>query len=361
MEIVQLSEAARIFRRSLKVRSKGFRKYSGNADDICRKIVKDCFNRRYFQVSAGHFCEFYSRDFGWCADSLLKLGWKKEVVKTLSYALDVFSKNKRTATTISPSGKPFDFPCYAPDSLAYIIRSLARAKAFKLVREHKDFLNNEIEKFFRIVVDKDTGLVRKGRHFSSMKDYALRKSSCYDNVMCAVLAENAKKLGLENPLKDFNYKKLIKENFWAGSYFLDDLSGNKHVAGDANVFPFWLGVFDSRKMLRGAVSSMQSAGLDKPFPLRYTSSREKGRFLLKELLVQNYEGNTIWAHLGPLFISLVKKVSRENFRHYYNQYKNLIERHCNYLEVFSPEGLPYHTPFYYSDESMLWAANFLAL
>jgi len=361
MELIHLSEAARIFRRSLKVRSRGFRRYKGNADEICSKIVRECFNGRYFQVSAGHFCEFYSRDFGWCIDSLLKLGWKKEVLKTLSYALEVFSKSKRTATTISPSGKPFDFPFYAPDSLAYIIRSLARANALSLVRKHKEFLNNEIGKFFRIVIDKDTGLVRKEKYFSSMKDYALRKSSCYDNVMAAVLAENAKKLGLNNPFKGFRYSKLIRDNFWTGSYFLDDLSGNKQVAGDANVFPFWLKVFSSKKMLKAAVSSMQSAGLDDPFPLRYTASRENGNFLLKELLVQNYEGNTIWTHMGPLFISLVKKIDKENFRHYRSQYKNLIEKHCNYLEVFSPKGLPYHTPFYYSDESMLWAANFLAL
>jgi hypothetical protein len=71
--LTHLSEAWRIFNRSVYAKKYGIKRYNGNAKEICRQIIKDCWNGRYFQVSNGHFCEFYIRDFGWCVESLLKL------------------------------------------------------------------------------------------------------------------------------------------------------------------------------------------------------------------------------------------------------------------------------------------------
>jgi len=363
MRIIHLAEGLRIFKRSLSVRFKGTKKYKGNAKQICNSIIKDCFNGKYFQVSNGHFCEFYTRDFGWCVDSLIKLNYKNEVIKTLSYALNIFSKNKIT-TSISPSGKPFDFPYYAPDSLAFLIRSLSHAKAYSLVKKHKKFLNKEIMKYYHKVIDKDTGLVRKDKYFSSMKDHSLRKSSCYDNVMTAMLAKELNNLKiLKNPFKKYDFKKIIKDNFWNGSYFVEDLSGSKVITGDSNIFPFWAGIFTSNDMLKKSISAIQKEGLDNPFPLRYTKSAKAGKqkFIAIEFFAKNYERNTVWMHMGPLFVSLVKKINKNDFKKYYNNYKKLIEHNKNYLELFTPEGKPYKTPFYYSDESMLWSSNFLTL
>ena len=49
-----------------------------------------------------------------------------------------------------------------------------------------------------------------------MKDFAERKSSCYDNVMSAMLAADLKAFKtLDNPFKkhNYNYKKLLIDNF----------------------------------------------------------------------------------------------------------------------------------------------------
>lgn len=364
MKMIYLNEGMRIFSRSLRARLRGFRNYKGNARQICSQIVSECFNGTYFQASGGHFCQFYTRDFGWCTDSLLKLGYREEIIKTLSYALDIFSRHEKITTSITPSGIPFDFPSYAPDSLAFLIRSLRAADAKILIEKYAAFLGREIKKFFDIVIDKDTGLVRKDRHFSSMKDHSLRESSCYDNVMAAMLAKEIENIGIfENPFKGYSFKKTIKDNFWNGSYFLEDLSGNHYITGDSNVFPFWCSIFSSRKMLKSSISSMQEACLDKPFPLRYSSGPRlaKQKFIALEFFAKNYERDTVWTHMGPLYISLVKKISKDDFSTYCQQYKKLIEEHKNYLEIFTPKGKPYHTPFYYSDESMLWAALFLTL
>ncbi|MBR9691351.1 hypothetical protein GOV06_01060 [Candidatus Woesearchaeota archaeon] len=357
-----VSEAWRIFNRSRYVKKQGVKKYKGNADAICKQIVKDCWNGRYFQVSSGHFCQFYMRDFGWCIDSLLKLGYKKEVHKTLAYALSVYSK-KELKTTITPNGKTVDVFAYAPDTLAYLIRSLRVSEAHDLVLKHRDFLIKEIDKFHKLVIDEKTGLVRIDRHFSSMKDESKRKSSCYDNIMAAMLSNELNKLKLYNPLKKYDFKKIIKHMFWTGNYFTDDLRGNKEiVTGDSNIIPFWTGVFTDKAMLKKAVEQIQLNNLDEPFPLKYTDKKHKHhKMLFIEKFVPNYEGNAVWMHMGGLYVQLVKQIDPKKAVEYKRKYKEIIEKYHNFLEVFDSNGKPFKSRFYYADEGMLWASNYLTL
>lgn len=363
MGIILLSEGLRFLKRRIKVAFAGIEKYDGNAEHICLRIVKSCFNQRFFQVSTQNYSQFYARDFGWCVDSLNTLGFEKEIRSTLGYALNAYEKHGLTSVAISPSGKPFNFPDnYAPDTLAFLIRSLRVADAQDLIKKHKIFLTKEIAKFYETVIDKDTGLVKKDTHFSSMKDYAIRHSSCYDNIMAAMLSRELDILHLPNPMKHIDFKRLIKKHFWTGNYFLDDLSGSKHIAADANIFPFWSGIFTDKAMLRSALTSIQSANLDKPFPVRYTSSRIKSQKMLPfEFLVRDWETHSVWTHMGLLYIRILKDVDKEKAAFHISQYTKIIEHNRNFLEVFNRDGKPFSSPFYYSDSSMLWAANYLTL
>ncbi|MBU1202061.1 MAG: hypothetical protein KJ583_07110 [Nanoarchaeota archaeon] len=360
MKFIFLNEGFRMFRRKLQVSKNGFRRYSGDANHVCRAIVNDCYNheKNYFMASTGHFSEFWSRDFGLCVRSLKYLGYQKEIENTLKYALGKFCKNKSITTTISPVGKPFNFPTYAPDSLAFIVHSLVIANNKEINVEYKDFIENEAKKFFEIVVDKDSGLVKKS-HFSSMKDHAVRKSSCYDNVMVGWLSKNLKTLGFENPLSDYNFKKIIKDNFWTGSYFLDDLSGRKFITGDSNVFPFWTGVFNSRNMINSAVKSVRKEGLDKPFPLKY--SMKKSRVIWYGFFAKGYEFQNIWPMMSYPYIELVSSIDKELARVYLKRYSEVIEKNETFLEVYTPSGKPFKTLFYMTDEGMLWSAMHLRL
>jgi len=354
-------EAFRILKRNLYVRKKGFKKYSGSAEEICRKITEDCWNGKYFQVSTGHFQEFFIRDFGWCVDSLLKLGYKEEVIMTLKYALKIYSE-QGLKTTISPSGKAFDIFTYSPDSLAYLIRSLRAAKAYNLIKVYKKFIEIETKKFYSKVIDKKTGLVKKNVYFSSMRDQAKRRSSCYDNIMAAMLSDELNKLKLYNPMKKIDFKKLIKENFWTGKYFLDDVSGSKVITGDSNTIPFWTGVFEDRKMLRSAVNEIQKQKLDMPFPLKYCASKKSSdKMIFMEKFIAGYERNTCWLHIGPIYVQIVKKINPKKAREYKLRYKRIIERYKNFIEVFNADSKPYSCKWYYADEGMLWAANYLIL
>jgi len=359
LNLTHLSEASRIFNRSRYVKKHGVKRYKGNAKNICKQIVNDCWNGRYFQVSSGHFCEFYIRDFGWCVDSLLKLGYKEKVRKTLSYALYIYS-NQGLKTTITPKGKAVDTFTYAPDSLAFLIRSLRVLGDKNLIRKYKDFFKKETEKYFDLVLDKETGLVKKDKFFSSIKDEALRKSSLYNNVMTAMLNNELNKLRLWNPFKRYNFKKIIKTNFWTGDYFLDDLSGDKYITGDANVIPFWTEVFDDKRMLKLCINKIQSEGLDKPFPLKYSKKIPKNLNFVN-WFVPNYEGNSIWMHIGLMYIKVVKEIYKDKAKGYLKKYTNLIEKYGNFLEIFNPDETPFKSKFYYADEGMLWAANYLCL
>ncbi|MBT4650933.1 hypothetical protein HOC13_00220 [Candidatus Woesearchaeota archaeon] len=353
-----LTQGSRIFLNSWKNRFFP-KKYSGNAKEICDQIVKECWNGRFFQTSVGNFPQFWTRDFGWCCKSLLSLGHKPEVHQTLRYALNRFMEAKDITTTVTPGGKAFDFPCMSIDSLPYLIHSI-KISGFPYY-SYKKFLNLQIKKFFNEVVDPVTGLVNPEKHFSSMKDFSIRKSSCYDNVMVGLLAKDLGVMKLNNPFAKYDYQELIERHFWNGKYFYDDLSKKEYVAGDANLFPFVMGVIRDKSKLFSVLKTLHKEGLDYPFPLKYTLSRKDVKFVSQEFFLRDYESNSIWTHMGPLYIKLIKEVSPSLAKEYKEKYGALVEEHGNYLEVFSNKGKPFGTPFYYCDRGMLWAANYLTL
>ena len=351
-----INEGGRIFLSSLKHRILP-QKYYGSAEDICKLVVKCCWNGRFFQTSNANFSQFWTRDFGWCAHSLIKLGYEKEVQQTLRYALNNFQLYNKVTTTITPKGEPFDFPTQAVDSLPWLIHSIRVAKF--PYHSYKNFLNNEILKYHKNFINQK-GLV-KSLHVSSIKDFAVRKSSCYDNCMVGMLAVDLAKLKLVNPFKE-DYAGIIKQNFWSNTYFYDDLEKTPYVAGDANIFPFLTGVIKDKDMLESCVKAIEEEKLDRPFPLKYTSGRNNIKFIWQEkVFLKDYESNSIWMHMGLLYVRLLKEVNPQKAEEFKKVYKELIETNHNFFEVFSADGKPYKTPFYHSDSGMLWAANYLTL
>jgi len=356
-----LTQGTRIFFSSWKTRIFP-KKYDGSAKEICQKIVDSCWNGRFFQTSNQNFTQFWTRDFGWCVESLMKLEYQKEVHQTLRYAINRFKQYRKITTTITPRGKPFDFPNMAVDSLPWLIHAIQVSK-FSYY-EQRSFLNRQIKLFFEKVVDSDTGLVKSEKHFSSMKDFAIRDSSCYDNCMVALLAKDLDKLKhLYNPFKKYHYPTLLRQNFWNGQYFFDDLDKKEYVAGDANLFPFLFNLVQDHGdyMLKRVVKKIQEEELDSPLPLKYTKNRDGVKFIFDELFMRNYESDSVWTHMGPLWIKTIARVDGQLARRYKARYTKLIQKEQGFLEVLDAKGRPFSTPFYYCDREMLWAANYLTL
>lgn len=346
-----------------KVKLLGYKKYPGDYSSICHCIIKDCYNGNYFKVSSGNYNTFYSRDFGFCTDSLLSLGYRTEVRSTLEFISDVFVKNNCITVAVTPSNVPFNFPNYfSPDSVAYFYRSLLVSGSSDIINENIDFYNNMLDRYFKTVVDPNTGLVRKDKVFSSMKDYSVRQSSCYDNVMTAMLSNVVKKIKvLDNPFREYDYKRLIKDTFWRENFFLDDCSGAEYVAADANLYPFHFEIFNSRKMLKNAILRLQEDRLDLPFPIKYHHRTKEAKFIPIQFLVPNWESDSVWAHMASVYIELLHRIDKDKAKDCLLKYVGLVERHKNFFEVYSSSKKPYKSFFYVSDEGMLWSSNFLAL
>jgi hypothetical protein len=364
MRPIHISEALRMFKRAGYVRQYGFKQYKGSPKQIAKQIIDDCWNKKhkYFMVSSGHFNEFYCRDFGMCAEALVKLGYKNKVHQTIDYALKKFQKNKRITTSISPKGKCFDFPNYGADSLPFIIHAIRVSNAKNILKKYNVFIKHEIDFYRKNVFDNKTSLIRSDKHFSSIKDYAKRSSSCYSNCMLAMLSDDLKALKFYNPFSSYDIKKSIIHHFWNGSYFYDDTSKTKVITGDANTFPFWCNIISSKHIFNLCMKSMEKAKLTKPFPLKYTTKPEKiHKMHFLEIFAGDYERDTIWMHLGLCFLDITKRFDKKRFKKHIKQYDNLIKEDKNFLEIYDKNGFPFNNPFYISDESMLWVSKYLAL
>ncbi len=352
-----------MFKRRRRIEKEGFPKYKGNAEQICTRIIERCWNGKYFQTSAGHFNEFYARDFGWCTRYLLELGQKEQVKQTLNYALDKYSKTG-IKTAITPEGKPFNFPnYYCIDGVAYIFHAIRAVNDKELIEKYQPFLQEEIYKLEKEAIDQKTGMVKKNRYFSSMKDCSLRQSSCYDNTMIAFMDNELRKLKVfDNPLKKLNMKKRLKEEFWTGTYFKNDSGKDDTVTGDSNIIPVWTGVIKDKSMIKTLIATVEKEGLTRPFPLKYTHKASKEhKMIIVEKLARNWEQDSIWAMMGMMFIDAVSIVDKNKAKRYLKQYEKVIEKHKNFLEVFNREGKPFKTRWYACDDSMLWASMYLGL
>ncbi len=365
LQLIHISEGLRMFKRSLMISAKGYKRYEGSAEQILRQIIDNCWNEKkeYFQVSKGNYTNFYCRDFGIVTIPLIELGYKDKVIKTLEYAMNCYYKHGKITQVISPNGTPFEFPSFAADSLPFLLFSLNRAKANQLISKYKEFLNQEIRRYYKIVFDEKTNLVKKDPHISGMKDYALRISPCYHNCMLAMLKNEIEIAKLDNPFKKYDFNKLIKENFWKNTHFIDDLSGNDTITGDANVFPFWCNVFDAkkdRKMLCLVIKKMQENALDTPLPLRYYHKKIKEHDMIWiNKLSKDWEHDTVWLHLGMCYLDIVKKADKKLLKKYLFSLKEWVEKNGNMYEVLEPNGKPLKSFFYKADDGMIWSAILL--
>ncbi len=358
MNLEIIKEGAGIFYRSQRAKLFGVKKFKGSAEEICEQIVAACWNGTYFQTSLRNYPVFYTRDFSFCTEALLKLGYDKEVEKTLSYALAAFKK-RNVSVAINQRGAAFDFPVYAVDSLPLLLRSLRVSKNKQLIREYYELLNDEAELFFTKAIDPASGLVKK-KHFSSIRDYSVRKSSAYDNIMAGLLQSELSASRLINPLQGYNYKRLLLDHFWTGDYFRNDLE-SEHLCVDGTIFPFWAGVITDKKIMKRAFAAIQREKLDQPFPARYVKDGIKENMIAEELFAPNWERNTVWGHLGMIYIEELQKIDRKKAAQHISEYKEKIEQHGSFLELYSQNGKPYSSIFYYSDEGMLWSSLFLNL
>ncbi len=358
MDINIFPEALRIFRRARYFHKRPFPRYKGTPEQICRKIIDRCWNGTYFQTSAGHFSGFYIRDFGICAESLCRLGYKDKVQKTLQYALNRYSSYYRLTTTITPSHKIVDIFRYAPDSLAFLLHALRVSGSDELVEIYRPYLEHEADRFMQTAIQMETGFIRP-KKFSSFKDHSARQSCCYDHCMAGMISQELDAQGLSNPLRQFDYKKMIKLNFWNSKYFAETRE-NDSLTSDSNIFPFWCRIFDDKEMFKRSMAEIIKQKLDHPYPVRYSNDRFRAFFPMN-LVLGDYEQKTAWIHMGLCLMDVAARFDTALARKYLDIHTGLINKYRNFLECYDPDGRPYRRWNYVCDDSMIWASKYLAL
>lgn len=367
--LLMVSEGMRLAFTSTKNRIVKPKKYSGSVENICRDIINDCFDkkRKYFRVSPHNFKQFYARDFGMCCESLLKLGYKTQVRQTLIYAMSRYVKKGKITTQINPYGHLINFPSHTPESASYMLHSLILLDDKVLIKKYKPFFEKISSEIYEEDIDKKTGLLRKDKHFSSMKDHSLRESSCYNNCLLAMFANDLKKINAKSSLTKYNYRKTIARHFLRKSYFLEDLSGSNTFAGDANVFPFWTNLYDTKSSADKAlytkiIKKIRGKKMDSPWPLRYTTKEDAPKKMhITNILCPGYETDTLWMHLGLCYIKSIKNVDPLLYETYLDKYELLIKKHRTFYEVYDTHGKKFSRLLYKSDEAMLWCSIFLEM
>jgi len=355
---------------------RGHRRYRGGAEDILRAGLEDCWTGEFLTASPGTYRHFWTRDLGFAAPALMRLGdpWPGRLVASLAWALDAWRRRgSHVTTTINPLLRwPVDVFDYGVDSLPWLVAALRAAGADGLARDHADWLAAEVEHYVEEVVDPGTGLVRADRHLSAHRDTFRNGSTAYGNVMVAMLGRDVAETGWAPDLLSRHFlrdtsgpdwSRLIREHFWLGDRFRDRL-GTDATSGEANVWPFQLGLVDDRSMLTVALETLRREGFTTPYPLKFeVDHRTDGQLWAFRVWSADYQTTTSWTSLGSVYLSLLRRVDPAAAAVQIARMRELVERDGTLWEVLDSRGRPWRSAsgLSISDSSMLWGAILLDL
>jgi len=378
----------------------GHHRFPGSAEEVLRAGLEACWSGRYLTASPGTYQQFWTRDTGFAAPALVRLGdpWPERLLASLAWAIGVWrNRGSHITTTINPLFRfPVDIFDYGVDSLPLLLASLRslttstdtamNARARALAREHSGWIADEVAWFVDQVVDRATGLVRADRTFSAHRDTFKNGSTAYANTMVALLARTVAETGWGPDLLSRHFRTahrdtprdrapgmprvagatdwgaLLRGHFWTGDRFKDRL-GTDATSGEANVWPFFAGLIDDRSMLATALETLRREGYATPYPLKFeVEHRTANELLVFRLWSPDYQTTTSWRSLGSVYLSLLREVDAVGAAVELDRMRRLIERDGTFWEVLDSRGRPWRSAsrLSVSDTSMLWGAILLA-
>jgi hypothetical protein len=362
-DLALLGAGLNVGARSLWRRLHGWKRYPGQASDICAGVIEDCWTGEFFAGSAGHFKQFWTRDLAMCTPALCRLGHRERVVQSWAWGLERFERAGRITTTIFNRRFARDVYAYACDSVPLLLWALRAAGAEHLVERHRDLLAREVARFHEIVFDPTLGMARPDGYFSGPRDCMTGRSTVFANTMIGLCSRLADDLRLPNPLAGHDLVGAMWQHHWMGDHFRDSLCRDL-PSGDANVWPFFFDVVTDRQMQRLALATLDERGYTRPLPLRYFPTRlAEAELPVPRVATPNYQGDPSWMQLGAAYLKVLGDIDRPQMEWHRANVAAIIERDQNYLEVYATDGTPYRGRafLYQADEGMLWASMFLDL
>jgi len=363
LDLVLLGAGINVGARSIWRRLLGWKRYPGDAPDICAAVIEDCWTGEFFAGSAGHFRQFWTRDLAMCTPALVRLGHRERVVQSWEWGLERFERAGRITTTIFNRRFPRDVYAYACDSLPLLLWGLRASGAEHLVVRHRELLTREIARFHEVVFDAALGMARPDGYFSGPRDCMTGRSTVFANTMIALLERLLDELQLPNPLRGHDLGGAMWQHHWMGDHFRDSLCRDV-PSGDANVWPFFFEVVTDKQMQKRALATLEERGFARPLPLRYFPTRlPEAELPIPRAATPNYQGDPSWMQLGAAYMRVLGQVDRPLMEWHRGNVAAMIERDRNFLELYTTDGQPYRGRafLYQADEGMIWASMFLDL
>jgi hypothetical protein len=365
----------------------GHHRFKGSAEDILRAGLEACWSGEYLTASPETYRQFWTRDTGFAAPALVRLGgpWPERLLSSLTWAIRVWRDHRsHVTTTINPLFRwPVDIFDYGVDSLPLLLASLrsltgssdpaVAQRSRALAREHTGWIADEVAWFVDQVVDPTTGLVRTDRTFSAHRDTFKNGSTAYANAMVALLGRTVEETGWGPDLLSPQFRVasgvgaadwggLLRRHFWTGDRFRDRL-GTDITSGEANVWPFFAGLIEDRSMEAAALETLRREGYATPYPLKFeVEHRTANELLVFRLWSPDYQTTTSWTSLGSIYLSLLREIDPVGAAVDLDRMRRLIERDGTFWEVLDARGRPWRSGsrLSVSDTSMLWGAILLA-
>jgi hypothetical protein len=156
-------------------------------------------------------------------------------------------------------------------------------------------------------------------------------------------------------------KKQFKDSYWNGKFFYEDAWKKQKIAADANIFPFYWNIFGN-DMRRSAFKALIKEDLDHHLPIQYRKDADSdGLLWMQKMLAPGYEGTSIWLHLGLCYLEQLQYVDKKRTKDLLKKVIKMVKQQGTFVEVFTKDGKPYKSSFYYADEAMSWVAGYLWL
>ena len=121
-----------------------------------------------------------------------------------------------------------------------------------------------MKRFYATVFDPELGLARPDGYFSGPRDCMTGRSTVFANTMIVLLGRLLDRAdGLPRPLAGYDVAGAMRAQYWMGDAFRDSLC-RTFPSGDANIWPFFFGIFDDRAMWRSAFGVLEANGFTRP-------------------------------------------------------------------------------------------------
>lgn len=392
----------------------------GTIDEIIQEIHSLRFNpEEPFLISGDHFSVLYPRNLGIFYNSVLdprtalnEEDWKNRqliYLKTVAYALQVYSKSDHLSTTIVPIAPrsvalmnsyapPSDtlygmlyglkvltsedeilnrYPFESANASKYSLQT--KQEAAQLLEKYKDSVKRHLDQYLEEDYDQQTGLVRKDIHISSAKDIVFRESAFYDNVIMWRTVQLAQELGIVPQDQQFldEFKQRILKTYWLENegYFLEEQSDlavkNKYYSSDW-LIAFMTGFLDpakpeERPYFVRSIKYIQRNAIDQPFGLQFHPDFHPGQLVpIVRMVAPEYGSTAIWSNWGQEYTKLLVRLYQvtgdpqylDHARYQVNAYSFNIKRYQGYPELYDKNGDFYRKPFYKSVRQTGWVVSY---